>query len=82
MVVTIPDEILRSAHLSEAEFRREIAVALYQRDRLTLGAAAALAEVPLLDFQRLLASLGIPLQYSPDQLASDLSMAERRPRLR
>ena len=56
MLVTLPDELLQSTKLTEAELKTELALALFQRERLTLGQAALLAGLPQLDFQRLLAS--------------------------
>jgi predicted HTH domain antitoxin len=35
--VTIPDSVLAAAHLTEPELRRELAVALFREERLTLG---------------------------------------------
>ena len=43
MPLTVSDELLRTAHLSEVELLQEIAVTLFQQDRLTLGQAAAFA---------------------------------------
>ena len=37
MPVTITDDVLAAAHLSEPELRRELAVALFREERLTLG---------------------------------------------
>ena len=72
MTVTIPDEVARSAQLSEMELKVELAVALFQQDRLTLGQAAALAQMPQLDFQRLLGSRKIAVHYEFEQLEQDL----------
>jgi predicted HTH domain antitoxin len=47
---------LQTAHLSEVELLQEIAVTLFQQDRLTLGQAAAFAGLTQLDMQRILAS--------------------------
>jgi predicted HTH domain antitoxin len=41
MMLTISYDVLKSAQLSEAELKIELAVALFQQDRLTLGQAAA-----------------------------------------
>ncbi|MBV9678560.1 MAG: UPF0175 family protein [Acidobacteriaceae bacterium] len=72
MTLTIPDEVLRSAQLSEAELKVELALALFQQDRLTLGQAADLAQMPQLDFQRLLGSRQIAIHYGFEQLEQDL----------
>ena len=44
MTLTLPDELLRSARLTEAELKAELALALFQQERLTLGQAALLAD--------------------------------------
>lgn len=70
--ITISDEVLRSAHLSEMELKVELALVLFQQDRLTLGQAAILAQMPQLDFQRLLGSREIAIHYGFEQLEQDL----------
>lgn len=73
MSVTIPDEILQTARMSEEELRQELAVLLFQKDRLTLGQASRLAGMDLLRFQHLLASRGIPVHYDVEEFEQDLS---------
>jgi predicted HTH domain antitoxin len=45
MPVTIPDELLAAAHLSEPERKQELALTLFQQERLTLAQASQLAEL-------------------------------------
>jgi predicted HTH domain antitoxin len=73
----LTDELLQSTKLTEAELHAELALALLQRDRLTLGQAALLAGLPQLDFQRLLASRRIPLHYDLEAMEHDLERAKR-----
>lgn len=73
MNVTIPDEILAAARMSAAELHQELAVLLFQQDRLTLAQASRLAGMDLLRFQHLLASRGIPVHYDLEELEQDLS---------
>jgi predicted HTH domain antitoxin len=70
MALTLPDELLQSTKLTEAELKAELALALFQQERLTLGQAATLAGLPQLDFQRLLASRRIPLHKTVESLYS------------
>lgn len=72
MTVTIADDVLQAAHMSAEELRRELAVLLFQQDRLTLAQAARLAEVDRLRFQHLLASRGIPIHYDLEDFEQDL----------
>jgi predicted HTH domain antitoxin len=77
MPLTLPDSLLESTHLTETELKAELALALFQRDRLTLGQTAILAGVPQLYFQRLLASRKIPLHYGIEAMEQDLERAKR-----
>jgi predicted HTH domain antitoxin len=73
MSVVIPDEWLHAAQMSEAELRLELAIWLYQQGRLTLALASRLAGLTRLQFQRILSERGIPIHYTPDDLAEDLT---------
>jgi len=73
MNVTVPDEILESARMSEVELRQEIAVLLFEKDRITLAQASRLADMDRLRFQHLLASRGIPVHYDVGDFEEDLA---------
>ena len=68
----IDDEFLLAANLTEAEMRTELAVVLYQKRKLSMGKAAKLAGIPRIQFQFLLASREIPVNYDVEDLKQDL----------
>jgi len=72
MPVTIPDEVLAAAHMSEPELKRELALTLFQRERLTLAQASRLAEMDQLTFQALLADRQIPIHYGVEEFREDI----------
>lgn len=72
MSLTIPDEVLHSTGMSEVEMRREIAVMLYQTEKLTLAQAARFADMPRFRFQHLLASRDVAIHYDETDLEQDL----------
>jgi predicted HTH domain antitoxin len=72
MSVTISDEVLQSAHLTADELRQEVAIMLFQKERLTLAQAARLAEMSRWRFQALLASREIPIHYDVEEFEQDL----------
>lgn len=72
MSLIISDDILHTTRMSEAELLQEIAVLLYQKDKLTLGQASKLAKMSQLQFQHLLASRQIPIHYDVAEFESDL----------
>lgn len=76
MTVTFPDGILESTKLTEAELVGELALALFQSERLTLGQAAQLCGLPQLEFQRLLACRQIPIHYGLEEMRQDLLRVE------
>jgi predicted HTH domain antitoxin len=79
--LTIPDGLLQSARISEAELRQEIAILLFQRDKLTLAQASRFAELSRLQFQHLLASRQIPIHYDVPDFEEDLHTLQRLGRL-
>ena len=72
MPMTIPDDILGAAGMTEQELRQEIAVLLFLKDKLTLAQASRLADMTRLEFQHILANRHIPVHFGEDELAEDL----------
>ena len=81
MGLVIPDEILQTTRLSADELRREIAVLLFQQDKLTLGQAAEFVGMPQFQFLHLLGSRRIPVHYDVAELEEDLETLRRLGRL-
>ncbi|MFB2981449.1 UPF0175 family protein, partial [Microseira sp. BLCC-F43] len=59
MSLTIPTELLQTAKMTEAEMLQEIAIMLYQQQRIHLEQAAKLIGISNDDFYQLLASRNI-----------------------
>ena len=76
-MITIPEEYVRAARLSESEMLAEIAVMLFQKEKLTLGQAARLAGMPQFRFQALLASRDIPIHYGIAEYHEDIETARK-----
>lgn len=72
MNIIIPDQILEATRMTEKELMQEIAVMLYQKEKITLGQASQLAQMNQLQFQHLLASQEIPINYDIQDLEMDL----------
>lgn len=77
MALTIPEEVLETARMTEAELRVEIAVLLFTSEKLTLGQAARLAELDRVSFQHILASRKISPHYGIAEFEEDLSTLDR-----
>ena len=81
MSLVIPDEILQAARMSVSELRQEIAVLLFQKEKLTLAQSSRLAEMSQLEFQHLLANRQIPVHYDVAEFEEDLKTLRELKRL-
>ncbi len=72
MGIIIPDDILQATRMSEDELRQELAVLLYQKEKLTLAQASRLAGLSRLQFQHLLASRRIAVHYDVAEFEEDI----------
>ncbi len=81
MPLTISDEILAAAHITELELKQELALTLFQQERLTLGRASSLAGMSQLEFQQLLADRRIPIHYGVEEFKQDLETLRQMGRL-
>jgi len=75
--IEIPTDILRAARMTEADLRLELAIALFQQNRLSFGKARELAGLDIWTFQQVLASRGIPPHYDIPDYEADLESLDR-----
>lgn len=73
ITIDIPGDIAQSAELTQAELLREIAILLFQWERVTLGKAAQIAGMHQFEFQKLLASRKIAVHYGLDDYQADVA---------
>jgi len=73
MGVLIPDDVLQATQMTAEELKQEIAVLLFQKEKLTLSQASHLAGINRLQFQHLLASRNIPVHYDTAAFEQDLN---------
>ena len=76
MSLTLPTQLLQTAQMTEAEMLREIAIMLYQQQRIHLGQAAQLAGIAIADFYQLLVSRNILTPpIDPDDEPNEIILA-------
>ncbi|MBC7969916.1 MAG: UPF0175 family protein [Verrucomicrobia bacterium] len=74
IAIDLPDYL----QLTEADLRQELAIALFQQERITLGSASQLAGMHQIEFQRLIASRGIIIHYNVNDLKQDLKSLQEK----
>lgn len=75
--ITLPDDL----GLSEEQIKQELAVALFERQVISLARAATLAGMSRLEFQRLLADRSMPIHYDFSDFAQDVENLRQLGRL-
>lgn len=77
MSVTIPDDILTAAKMSEAELKLEIAILLFKQEKIGTGKARQLAGLNSIAFRRELAQRGICVHYDVEDFQQDVKIWEK-----
>ena len=81
MSLVIPEEILTATRMSEAEMLQEIAIMLFQKEKLTLAQASRFAGINRIAFQHLLASRQISVHYNVEDFEQDIKNLREMGRL-
>ncbi|NER99781.1 MAG: UPF0175 family protein [Symploca sp. SIO1B1] len=81
MSVVIPDDVLVSARMSEAQLKLEIAIMLFQKNRISIGKARRLAGINLLEFQREISERSICIHYDVEEFDQDIKTLQEMDRL-
>lgn len=76
-LIDISRELELATHMSAREIRRELAVQLYVQGKLSAGKSRELAEMTVAEFQGLLGSRGIPVNYEVADFEDDLATIRR-----
>lgn len=71
--LTFPNDLLFSTNMTQQEIATELAITLYQREKLTIEQAAGLARMDRIAFQHLLASRDLYLTLDVDDLEQDIA---------
>lgn len=72
ITLDIPDEALQEQALSQADWLREVAIALFRQELVTLGTASTIAGMHQMAFQELLFDRGINLHYGLADYQADV----------
>ncbi|MEB3178058.1 MAG: UPF0175 family protein [Nostocaceae cyanobacterium] len=81
MNIVIPEEIMAATRMTESEMKQEIAIMLFQKEKLTLAQASRFAGMNRIAFQHLLASRQISVHYDIEDLEQDIKNLREMGRL-
>lgn len=72
IILDIPDEITQDPSFSRASWLREIAIALFEQERVTLGGASQIADMHLMEFQKYVGDRGGYIHYDVQEFDEDI----------
>jgi len=78
ITLNLPDNLTQSNSFNELDWLREIAIALFEQEYITLSRASKIAKMHLLDFQQLIASRGICVHYDVEDFNQDIRNLKNR----
>ncbi len=78
MSVTFSNDILQRTHMTNEELEVEMAVHLFEIEKLSFWQAAEMAGMSHWNFQQLLGSREIPLHYGVEELDQDLQTLRKQ----
>ena len=81
VTMEIPREVVQAAKMDVQELKRELAVHLFEEEKLSFGKARELAGMTFWEFQQILGSRGIPIHYDVRDYEEDLETLRRLERL-
>ena len=72
ITLDLPDSLSQTENFSQDDWLREIALALFQQERVSLSRASKIAGIELMDFQKILANRGICVHYDVEDFDQDM----------
>ncbi|MBD1822069.1 UPF0175 family protein [Cyanobacteria bacterium FACHB-DQ100] len=68
ITIDLPDY----SSLTEADLRLELAIVLFQQDRISIGSASKIAKMHVMDFQKVISDRGICVHYDVEEFQEDV----------
>jgi predicted HTH domain antitoxin len=72
ITLNLPDPLSQTETFSQSDWLREIAIALFQQERITLSRASKIAGMEPMVFQKLLNDRGICVHYDVEGFEQDV----------
>ena len=69
--IEVPREIAAAAHMTAEDLRVELAIHLFEQNKISFGKASELARINEWDFMQLLGTRGIPMHYDIEEYEHD-----------
>ncbi|MEO0349624.1 MAG: UPF0175 family protein [Cyanobacteria bacterium P01_A01_bin.15] len=78
ITLNLPDNLSQTETFTQSDWLREIAIALFQQELISLSRASKIAGMEIIAFQKLLADRGICIHYDVEDLDQDVQHLRER----
>jgi len=78
ITLNLPDSLSKTETFNQSEWLQEIAIALFQQQRISLSRASKIAGIDIMNFQKLLADRNICVHYDVEDLEQDVEHLRSR----
>ncbi|MGD1854960.1 MAG: UPF0175 family protein [Leptolyngbyaceae cyanobacterium] len=78
ITLNLPDNLSQTKTFTQSDWLREIAVALFQQELISLSRASKIAGMEIIAFQKLSAERGICIHYDVEDLEQDVQHLRER----
>lgn len=72
MGIVIPDDILQATKMTEDEMKLEIAIMLYQQEKISSGKVRTWTGLTVIEFQHELAKRGLHINYDVEDFQAEV----------
>ncbi|MFH7242077.1 MAG: UPF0175 family protein [Spirulina sp.] len=78
ITLNLPDSLGATGIFNQSDWLREIAIALFQQEQISLSRASKIAGMEIMEFQKLLADRGICVHYDVEDFEQDVQHLRER----
>lgn len=78
ITLNLPDSLSETLTFNERDWFREIAIALFEEERISLSRASKISGMEIIDFQKQLADRGICVHYDVEDFEQDIEYLRNR----
>ena len=78
ITLNLPDSLSKTENFNQSEWLQEIAIALFQQQRISLSRASKIAGIEIMNFQKLLADRNICVHYDVEDFEQDVQHLRSR----
>ncbi|WP_162329537.1 UPF0175 family protein [Synechocystis sp. CACIAM 05] len=78
ITLNLPDRLNQIGDFDQNDWLREIAIALFEQEHISLARASKISSMEIMEFQKLLSDRGICIHYDVEELEQDIQHLQIR----